>query len=126
MICLHFRLFKTAFNKHHSHCHTGRKITYNTFSQCYHIPFLEKWLSIFLHDCLECQRNKHFNLKITTAPIQSISKRAQNKSFIRVIVDAFSHFVVTVPTKSNNAKTAIRTFLHPWVVKIWSTHILCH
>ena len=31
-ICLPFRLFKTAFNKLHAHCHTGTKITYNTFS----------------------------------------------------------------------------------------------
>ena len=59
--------FKTAFNKLHIHCHTGTKITKNTFSQYYYIPLLEKWLSIFIHDCLECQRNKHFNMKINTA-----------------------------------------------------------
>ena len=29
------------------------------------------------------------------------------KSYIPVIIDAFSHYVVTVPIKSNNAKTAI-------------------
>ena len=67
-ICLPFRLFKTVFNKLHEHSHTGMKITYNTFKQYYYIPFLEKWLSIFIHDCIECQRNKHFNMKIQTAP----------------------------------------------------------
>ena len=69
-ICLPFRMFKTVFNKLHEHSHTGMKITYNTFKQYYHIPFLEKWLSIFIHDCIECQRNKHFNMKIQTAPTQ--------------------------------------------------------
>ena len=135
-ICLPFRLFKTVFNKLHEHCHTGIKITYNTFAQYYYIPFVEKLLSIFIHDCIECQRNKHFNMKIQTAPTQSFSEHApsfnyrismdtkgpinppsHNKSYIHVIIDAFSHFVVTVPIKSNNAKTAIKTLLHHWIIK---------
>ena len=135
-ICLPFRMFKTVFNKLHEHSHTGMKITYNTFKQYYYIPFLEKWLSIFIHDCIECQRNKHFNMKIQTAPTQSFSEHApsfnyrismdtkgpinppsHNKSYIHVIIDAFSHFVVTVPIKSNNAKTAIKTLLHHWIIK---------
>ena len=135
-ICLPFRLFKTVFNKLHEHSHTGIKITYNTFAQFYYIPFVEIWLSIFIHDCIECQRNKHFNMKIQTAPTQSFSEHApsfnyrismdtkgpinppsHNKSYIHVIFDAFSHFVVTVPIKSNNAKTAIKTLLHHWIIK---------
>ena len=130
-ICLPFRLFKTVFNKLHEHSHTRIKITYNTFAQYYYISFVEKWLSIFIHDCIECQRNKHFNMKNQTAPTESFSEHApsfnyrismdtkvpinppsHNKSYIHVIFDAFSHFVVTVPIKSNNAKTAIKTLLH--------------
>ena len=42
---------------------------------------------------------------------------SHNKSYIHVIIDAFSHFVVTVPIKSNNAKTAIKTLLHHWIIK---------
>ena len=67
-ICLPFRMFQTVFNKVHDHSHTGFKTTYNTFSQYYYYPYLEKWLSIFIHDCLECQKNKHFNMKSQTAP----------------------------------------------------------
>ena len=122
--------------KLHEHSHTGIKITYNTFSQYYYVPFLEKWLSIFKHDCIECQRNKHFNMKIQTAPTQSFSEHApsfnyrismdtkgpnnppsHNKFYIQAIIDAFSYFVVTVPIKSNNAKTAIKTLLHHWIIK---------
>ena len=75
-------------------------------------------------------------MKINTAPSQSFSEYAplfnyrismdtkgpitpspQNKSNIHVIVDAFSHFVVTVPFKSDNAKTAVRILLQHWIVK---------
>ena len=75
-------------------------------------------------------------MKIQTAPTQSFSDYAplfnyrisldtkgplnppsQHKSYIHVIVDALSHFVVTVPIKSNNAKTAVKTLLHHWITK---------
>ena len=125
-ICLPFRMFKTVFNKLHEHSHTGIKITYNTFSQNYYIQFLEKWLSIFIHECIECQRNKHFNMKIQTAPTQSFSEHAPSfnnrismdtkgpinppshyKSYIHVIIDAFSHFVVTVPIVTTRSRSGL-------------------
>ena len=75
-------------------------------------------------------------MKIQTAPTQSFSKQApsfnyrnstdtkgpinppsQHKYYIHVIVAAFSHFVVTVQSKSNNAKTAVKTLLHHWITK---------
>ena len=87
---------------------------------------------MFIHDCLEYQRNKHFNMKINTAPIQSFSEHApsfiyrismdtkgpitppsQNKSYIHGIVDAFSHFVVPDIFTSLGCQ-------------IWFTHISCH
>ena len=46
-----------------------------------------------------------------------INPPPHNKSYIHVLIDAFSHFVVTVPIKSNNAKTAIKTLLHHWNIK---------
>ena len=134
-ICLPFRMFQTVFNKLHDHSHRGIKIPSNTFSQNYYIPHLEKWLSLSIHDCLECQK-KYINMKVQTAPTQSFSERApffhyrilmdtkgpinppsQHKSIIHVIVDALSHFVVTVPINSNNAKTAVTTLLHQWITK---------
>ena len=45
-----------------------------------------------------------------------ITPSSQTKSYIHVIVDAFSHFVVTVPKKSNNAETAVKNLLHHWIV----------
>ena len=75
-------------------------------------------------------------MKIQTAPTQSFSEHApyfnyrismnskgpinplsHNKSYVHVISDAFSYFLVTVPIKSNNAKTSIKTFFHHWINK---------
>ena len=85
-ICLPFRMFKSVFNKLHEHSHTGIKITNNTISQYYYIPFLEQWLSIFIHDCVECQLNKHFIQKIQTAPTQSFSEHAPSFNY-RISMD---------------------------------------
>ena len=49
-----------------------------------------------------------------------INPPSEQNSYIHVIVDAFSHFIVTVPIKSNNAKTAVKTLLHHWVTKYGS------
>ena len=75
-------------------------------------------------------------MKIKTAPLQSFSEHApsfnycismdtkglitpssQNKTCIHDSVDAISHFAVTLPSESNNAKTAGKTLLHHWIVK---------
>ena len=85
---------------------------------------------------IESQRNKHFNIKIQTASTQPFSEHApsfnyrismdtkrptnppsHNKSYIPVIFDAFSHLVVTVPIKANNAKTAIKTLSYHWIIQ---------
>ena len=33
-------------------------------------------MSIFIHDCIECQQNKHTNQKFQTATIQTFSENA--------------------------------------------------
>ena len=46
-----------------------------------------------------------------------INPPSEHKFYIHVIFDAFSHFVVTVSIESNNAKTAVKTLLHHWIIK---------
>ena len=132
-ICLPFELFHAAFNELHAHGHSGIKISIKAFSQFYFRSFLNKWMSIFIHDC---QQNKHIIQKIQTATIQTISENASNfnyrismntkgpinppsnqNSYNHVIVDAFSHFVVTVPIKQNNSQNAVNSLLHHWITK---------
>ena len=42
---------------------------------------------------------------------------SKQNSYIHVIVDAFSHFVKTVPVKQNNAQNAVNSLLHHWITK---------
>ena len=44
-----------------------------------------------------------------------ISPSSQNNSYIFVIIDAFSHFVVTNPAPNITSKYAIQTLLHHWI-----------
>ena len=123
-ICLPFKLCHAAFNKPYAHGHSGIKNSIKAFNHFYFIPFLNKWMSIFIHDCIECQQNKHIIRKIQTATIQTFSENASyfnyrismdtkgpinqpsnQNLYIHMIVDAFSHFVVTVPVKQNHAQT---------------------
>ena len=42
---------------------------------------------------------------------------SKQNSYIHVIVDAFSHFVVTVTVKQNNAQNAVKSLIHHWITK---------
>ena len=94
-------------------------------------------MPLFIHDCIECPRNKHNNKKIQTATMQTFSENvsyfnykisldtkgpinppSNQNSYIHVIVDAFSHFVVTIPGKQNNAQNAVNSLLHHWITKL--------
>ena len=93
-------------------------------------------MSIFIHDCIECQQSKHINQKIQTATIQTFSENAsyfiyripmdtkgpinppsKQNSYIHVIVDTFRHFVVTTLVKHNNAQNAVNSLLNYWFTK---------
>ena len=58
-----------------------------------------------------------FNYRISMDTKSPITPSSQNKSYIHVIVDVFSYFVVTVPIKFNSAKTTVKILLHHWIVK---------
>ena len=139
-ICLSFKLFHAAFNNLHAHGHTGIEISIKAFNQFYFIPYLHKWMSIFIHDRIECQQIKHINQKSQTATTQllfsqfseyasyfnyrismetkgPINPPSKQNSYIHVIVDAFSHFVITVSIKHNNAQNTVNSLLHHWITK---------
>ena len=75
-ICLPFKLFHAALNELHAHGHSGIKIPMKAFNQFYFIPCINKWMSIFIHDCIECQQSKQINRNIQTATIQTFSENA--------------------------------------------------
>ena len=128
-LCLPFRLCRTTFNRLHDHWHTSIKITHNTFTHYYYMPFLKNGfplsymtvLNVNVADILtqrfkqlqsfseHAPSYKYRNSRDTKGPINPSS---QNKSYIHVVFDAFSHFVVTVPIKSSNAKAAVQSVFH--------------
>ena len=57
---LPFKLFHAAFSKTLSHGHSVEKLSIKTINQFYFDPHLPLRFSIFIHDCIECQTNKHF------------------------------------------------------------------
>ena len=136
-ICLPFKLFYAAFSKTHSHGHSGENFSIKTFNQFYFIPNLPLWFSIFIHDCIECQTKKHFpikphnispplpfyesathfNYRISMGTKGPISPSSQINSYSFVIIDTFSHFVVTNPAPHITSKYAIQTLLHHWITK---------
>ena len=86
-------------------------------------------MSIFIHDCIECQQNKHINKKTQTATIHTFSENSSyfnyrismdtkghlnppsnQNSYIHVIVDAFGDFVVTVPVNKLILKTLLTLY----------------
>ena len=86
-------------------------------------------MSIFIHDCIECQQNKHNNQKFQTATKQTFSENVSYFNYLismdtkgpinppHVIVDACSHFLVTVPVKQIIAQNAVNSLLHHWTTK---------
>ena len=87
-ICLPFRLFKTVFNKLHEHSYTGIKNTYNTFTQYYYIPFVEK--QCFCSDggaYLKCaEQNSHY----------ALSFGSEGKHFFHFELIVFDHKKILV------------------------------
>ena len=96
---------------------------------------------MFIHDCIECQQNKHINQKIQTATIQTFSENASyfnyrismdtkgpinppsnQNSYSHVIGDVFSHFVVTVPVKQNSAQLFTTSLDH----QIWTSRVFSY
>ena len=71
------------------------------------------------------QQYKHFHKMLQISIIEyqwdntkgPINPPSNQNSYILVIVDAFSHFVVTVPIKQNNAQNAVNSLLHHWITK---------
>ena len=59
----------------------------------------------------------YFNYRISMDTKGPINPPSNQNSYIHVIVDAFSHFVVTVPLKQNNAQNAVNSLLHHWITK---------
>ena len=74
---LHF-----AFDNVHENSHAGWHVAQFNFNKLFH--FLQKWFSIFIHDCIDCQMHKYEIMKkknkIEIIPYSNLST-IRNRSF---------------------------------------------
>ena len=69
-ICSPFQFFHTVFQRFHSHGHFPEKLPIKSCNEFFYIPQLPLSFSIFIHDCLRCQK---------------INTSLQNKTLLHVL-----------------------------------------
>ena len=98
--------------------------------QTFFFPGLLKWIKILIHDCLNCQQNKSINTQQQTATTISfadtapcfnhrvsmdskgpITPTSDGHTYIIVMIDHFTRFVVTVPIPEITAQNIVLAFL---------------
>ena len=66
----------------------------------------------------------YFNHRISMDTKGQISPSSDGNSCVYVIVDAFTHYVVTHPSPKNEANSALTVLFDHWTVKFGKTDIL--
>ena len=139
-ICLPLSLHLVISYKAHSHDlsgHTGREKTHAAVTENYYLPNINTWIAILTQDCLNCETSKsmpnllmapqqpflevspHFNRRISMD-----TKGSDGNSYVYVIVDAFTHYVVLHPSPKNDAAHTLAILFDHWTVKFGILDIL--
>ena len=127
-ICLPLSLLLVVFYAAHSHDlsgHPGREKTHATITEIYYFPNINTWIAMLTQDCLNCQTGKsipnhlkapqqpflevspYFSHRISMDTEGPISPSSDGNSYVYVIVDAFTHYVVLHPSPKNDAAHAL-------------------
>ena len=141
-ICLPYSLLLVKFQVAHSHDLSGhpcRKKTHATITENYIFPNNQTWIAILTQDCLNCQASKsmpnlpmapqkpfleaspYFNHRISMDTQGPISPSSDGNSYVSVILDAFTHYVVLHPSPKKDATKALTVLFGHWILKIWNT-----
>ena len=142
---LSLSLLLTVFYMAHSHDlsgHPGREKSCATITETYYFPKIKTWIAILLQDCLDCKTSKSMP-NLFMAPQQSflevspyfyhrismdtkgpISPSLDENSYVYVIVDAFTRYVVLHPSPKNDATIALTALFDHWIVKFGIPDIL--
>ena len=136
--CLPISLLLVIFHVAHSpdlSGHPGREKTHATITENYYFPNIQTWVAVLTHDCLNCQTSKsmpnllmapqqpflevspYFNHRISVDTNGPISPSSDGNSYVYVIVDAFTHYVVLHPSPKKDATDALSVLFDHWIVK---------
>ena len=117
------------------HASSGRR--YSKFTQNFLFPNALIWIKVLCNGCIICQLNKLFPHQKQLAKKQDlkwqslyfnhrnlfdskghISPSSEGNSYIKVIVDAFTHYVALNPVPHCKAYYAYKTLHNHWIAKL--------
>ena len=135
-----------AFNTSHtlhSKGHSGSEKTFSNLIQNLYFPNAPIWIKVIWNDCITCQLNKtypnqkqiaekqdfkgeslYFNHTKTFDTKGPISPSSEGNSYIMVIFDAFTHYVVLNPVPHCNIYYAYTTLYEHSIAKFGLPEIL--
>ena len=120
----------------------GREKTDATIAEKYYFPNNNTWIAILTQDCLKCQTSKsmlnflmapqqpflevspYFNHRISIDTEGPISSSPDGNSYVYVIVDALTHYVVLQLSPKNDATHALTVLFDHWIVQFGIPDIL--
>ena len=126
--CPPLSLLLVILYKAHSHSlsiHPGCEKTHATCTENYYLPNINTWIAILPQDCLSCQTSKsmpnllmapqqpylevspYFSNRFSMDTKGPISPSSDGNSYVYVIMDAFTHYVVLHPSPKNDATKAL-------------------
>ena len=129
-ICIPISLFLKCFELAHSNTmsgHRGDASTLNNISRFFYWPGMYKWVTMLIHDCLDCQKNKSKRHDLNEAPLQQWGElettpfhtihidhkgpfrpSSNGKHYCLVVVDSFSRYVQVYAVKSATSDETIK------------------
>ena len=67
------------------------------------------------------EASPYFNHHISMDTQRPISPSSDGNSYVSVILDAFTHYVVLHPSPKKDATNALTVLFGHWILKIWNT-----
>ena len=129
-ICVPLSLFMKCFELAHNNPlsgHRGDTCTFNYISRFFYLPGLYKWITMLVHDCLDCQKNKPQRHDLNEIPLEKLGELeitpfhtihidhkgpfrhiSNQKKFCLVILGSFSPFIQVYPSKTADAPETVK------------------
>ena len=124
-LSLFFKIFELAHQDSLSG-HSGKDKTLSSIKRFFYWPGLYKWVSHFIANCLDCQKNKQKRKDLNEAPLEKwtetvpfpfhtvhidhkgpINPPSNGNKHCLVVIDSFSRYIQVYPVSSTSASETI-------------------
>ena len=121
---------KAICERYHNLSHPGKKATLDLIKKRVVWPHMNKFVTEFVRNCLDCQKSKvqrheKSPLQEFSAPQERFScvhldivgplPPSRNKVYLITCIDRFSRWVEAIPIEDQTAETIARAFMDHWV-----------